>query len=87
MKKWMNQPHYHKHGWAKYDEAQAEIDNLESRLANALSGKTQQAEIDELVDMLEKLQGVAKGHRCFIIAKQVEWLIAKHRKGNNINEI
>ena len=46
-----------------------------------------QAEIDELVDMLEKLQGVAKGHRCFIIAKQVEWLIAKHRKGNNINEI
>ena len=56
MKKWMNQPHYHKHGWAKYDEAQAEIDNLESRLANALSGKTQQAEIDKYKKLIDQIE-------------------------------
>lgn len=37
MKKWMNQPHYHKHGWVKYDEAQREINKYRSYLSmNAL---------------------------------------------------
>lgn len=37
MKKWMNQPHYHKHGWVKYDEVQREMNELKRDFADTLT--------------------------------------------------
>ena len=49
MKKWMNQPHYHKHGWAKYDEAQAAINELkkENKLLLEIIEEVKKAVIDK----------------------------------------